>query len=471
MPGKKIGKYQLGETLGEGNYGKVKLAKHVETGQRFAVKIVQKSRLREEGLEEQMKREITVQKMLVHRNVVRLFEVMQTDNNIYLVLELITGGELFDRIIQKKRFDEDTARRYFQELIVGLFYCHQQGVAHRDLKPENLLLDDQDHIKITDFGLSNYQKTPEGSTEAGPAGALLQTVCGTPNYVAPEVLKTDDTGEGYNGFTADVWTCGVILFVMVAGYLPFDDQSGNLNALFTIIQRGEYRFPRNPPFSAELQDLVRRILITDPKKRYTLEDIMRHKWFSKDFDASQVEAFRGVSKVQPTAEQVKNWATKAEETGEKEKKKGPATDGFNAFQLIDKVTGNVFQALLSSDFASEKEGQQSTMRRSSPCAMLKVDGKTGIESVTKAMKELSAAPQPTKADPTIIKGAITQRGVLTFACSVTPTVSSKLTLISVRKTKGDTLRFHKVYDELLAKLGSIVVPFGDLGRAAEAEGG
>eukprot|EP01065_Artemidia_motanka_P053353 TRINITY_DN9880_c1_g3_i1.p1 TRINITY_DN9880_c1_g3~~TRINITY_DN9880_c1_g3_i1.p1 ORF type:complete len:489 (+),score=182.99 TRINITY_DN9880_c1_g3_i1:56-1468(+) len=466
MPGKKIGKYQLGDTLGEGNYGKVKLAQHIETGQRFAVKIVQKSKLREEGLEEQMKREITVQKMLIHKHVVRLFEVMQTDNNIYLVLELITGGELFDRIIQKKRFDEDTARRYFQELSVGLYYCHQQGVAHRDLKPENLLLDDHDHIKITDFGLSNYQKAPEGSAQegGGGGGALLQTVCGTPNYVAPEVLKTDDTGEGYNGFTADVWTCGVILFVMVAGYLPFDEQSGNLNALFTIIQRGEYRFPRNPAFSPELQDLIRHILVTDPKKRYSLEDIMRHKWFAKDFDASQVEAFRGVSKVQPTAEQVKNWATRAEETGEKEPKKAQK-GGYNAFQLVDKVTGHTLQALLSQDYTMADGPAPS--RRAATCHMLKCNGQDAIAAVTNVMKELGAGPQPTKADPLVIKGAITQRGVLTFASTICPTVSQRLTLLSIRKTKGETLRYHKTHDELISKLGDLVIPGEPLGAPAE----
>eukprot|EP00756_Hemistasia_phaeocysticola_P035783 Hpha_TRINITY_DN16604_c3_g2::TRINITY_DN16604_c3_g2_i1::g.183579::m.183579 len=453
MPGKKIGKYQLGETLGEGNYGKVKLAQHIETGQRFAVKIVQKSKLREEGLEEQMKREITVQKMLIHKHVVRLFEVMQTDNNIYLVLELISGGELFDRIIQKKRFDEDTARRYFQELIVGLYYCHQQGVAHRDLKPENLLLDDSDHIKITDFGLSNYQKGPEGA-EGG--GALLQTVCGTPNYVAPEVLDTDEGGGGYNGFTADVWTCGVILFVMVAGYLPFDEQSGNLNALFLIIRRGEYKFPRSPAFSPELQDLCKRILIIDPKKRFTLEDIMRHKWFAKDFDASQIEAFRGATKVQPSAEQVKNWATKAEESGEKAPKKRQES-GYNAFQLIDKLTGHTLQALLSTDFALGTESATPARRSGTTSVLVKTGGEEALKEVVKSMKEIGAGPQPTKVDPYVIKGAITQRGVMTFQASITPTISQRLSLLSIRKTKGDTLRYHKVHDELIAKLGALAV--------------
>jgi len=454
MPGKKIGKYQLGETLGEGNYGKVKLAQHIETGQRYAVKIVQKSKLREEQLEEQMKREITVQKMLVHKHVVRLFEVMQTDNNIYLVLELITGGELFDRIIQKKKFDEDTARRYFQELIVGLYYCHQQGVAHRDLKPENLLLDDQDHIKITDFGLSNYQKNEGGE---GGGGALLQTVCGTPNYVAPEVLETDDSGSGYNGFTADVWTCGVILFVMVAGYLPFDDTSGNLNALFLVIRRGEYKFPRSG-LSAEIQDLIKNILVTNPNKRFTLEDIMRHRWFSKDFDASQVEAFRGATKMQPTDEQVKNWASKAEESGEKVQKQRQE-GGYNAFQLIDKLTGHTFQALLSSDYALGTAEKTPARRSGETSILLKCGGTDAVAEVTKAMKAISAAPQPAKADPFMIKGAITQRGVMTFQCMITPTISQKLSLLSIRKTKGDTLRYHKVHDDLVAKLGELAVRF------------
>eukprot|EP00759_Apiculatamorpha_spiralis_P037264 PhF_6_TR37184/c2_g2_i1/m.54776 len=232
MP-KKIGRYELGKTLGTGNFSKVKLGVD-DSGLNWAIKIVDKAQLAKEHMEEQLKREIAVMKVLKHENIVQLREVLQTANHIYLVLELVTGGELFDRIVAAKRFDEATARRYFQQLIMGTYYCHMQGIAHRDLKPENLLLDGNDNLKISDFGLSNLQRGgPQGN------GTLLQTVCGTPNYVAPEVLKE----KGYNGMMADVWSCGVILFVMLAGYLPFDDP--NMNHLFNKIERGDFRMAKN----------------------------------------------------------------------------------------------------------------------------------------------------------------------------------------------------------------------------------
>jgi len=272
--GKKIGKYELGKTLGSGNFSKVKLGVDPETKEQVAVKIIEKEQLVKERMEEQLRREIAVMKQLKHSNIVQLKEVMQTANHIYLVLELVTGGELFDKIVQAKRFDEPTARRYFHQLIMGIFYCHQQGIAHRDLKPENLLLDGNDVLKITDFGLSNLQRVgPNG------AGTLLQTVCGTPNYVAPEVLAE----KGYNGIFADCWSCGVVLFVMLAGYLPFDDP--NMNALFNKIERGDYRMARH--FSDPVKDLIGKLLTVDPSKRLTTDGIIAHPWFQIGFDPRQ----------------------------------------------------------------------------------------------------------------------------------------------------------------------------------------
>eukprot|EP00755_Sulcionema_specki_P023585 Sspe_Gene.79267::Locus_49687_Transcript_2_3_Confidence_0.500_Length_711::g.79267::m.79267 len=195
MP-KRIGKYELGKTLGTGTFSKVKHGMDTETGTAYAIKIIDKAQLQKEHMEEQLKREIAVMKLLKHEHIVQLKEVLQTQKHIYLILELITGGELFERIVESKRFDEARARRYFQQLIMGVYYCHRQGIAHRDLKPENLLLDSKDDLKISDFGLSNLQRGG-----AGCGGTLLQTVCGTPNYVAPEVLKE----KGYNGITADIW--------------------------------------------------------------------------------------------------------------------------------------------------------------------------------------------------------------------------------------------------------------------------
>jgi len=171
-----------------------------------------------EGMESQLKREIAIMKILKHKNVIQLKEVLQSQNNIYIVLELITGGELFDKIVKAKKFPENVARRYFQQLISAMDYCHNNGIAHRDLKPENILLDAEGNVKISDFGLSNFSNLDPTY--------LMQTTCGTPNYVAPEVLSA----KGYVGFRADVWSAGVILYVMLCGCLPFEDE--NIKQLF-----------------------------------------------------------------------------------------------------------------------------------------------------------------------------------------------------------------------------------------------
>ncbi|ORC86603.1 putative serine/threonine protein kinase, putative,protein kinase [Trypanosoma theileri] len=272
---RRVGRYELGPTIGSGNFSKVKIGRDVETGVEWAVKIVDKDQLVRENMQEQLRREVAVMKMLRQPNVIQLREVMQTTYHIYLVLELVRGGELFDRIAAAKRFDEPTARRYFHQLIAGVNYCHMQGIAHRDLKPENLLLDESDTLKISDFGLSNLHRG-----NVGGQGTMLQTVCGTPNYVAPEVLKE----RGYDGVLADVWSCGVILFVMLAGYLPFDDE--NINGLFAKIERGEYRVPRH--FSPEARDLIAKMLTVDPSKRITVKDIIQHPWFVVDWDPNML---------------------------------------------------------------------------------------------------------------------------------------------------------------------------------------
>ncbi|KEG06137.1 serine/threonine protein kinase [Trypanosoma grayi] len=271
-----IGKYQLGKTLGAGNFSKVKMGTDMETGEKWAIKIIDKEQLVREHMEEQLKREIAVMKLLRQPNIIQLREVLQTTNHVFLVLELVSGGELFDKIAREKRFNEATARHYFHQLIAGVHCCHCCGIAHRDLKPENLLLDSNGTLKISDFGLSNLHRTTVG----GP-GTMLQTVCGTPNYVAPEVLKE----RGYNGALADIWSCGVVLYVMMAGYLPFDDE--NINALFTKIERGEYRIPRH--FSPGACDIISKMLTVDPNRRITMEQILHHPWFIVDWNPAMLE--------------------------------------------------------------------------------------------------------------------------------------------------------------------------------------
>lgn len=273
-PTKRVGKYELGRTIGSGSFSKVKLGKDTETDRECAIKIIDVEQLTREHLEEQLKREIVSMKVLQHDNIVELRDVIRTSHHIYLVLELLTGGELFTRLTEEKRFSEPVARTYFQQLIAGVMYCHKMGIAHRDLKPENLLLSADGMLKISDFGLSNLQRYSQQGTN------MLQTVCGTPNYVAPEVLKE----QGYDGLIADVWSCGVILFVMLAGYLPFDDD--NMNQLFTKIERGEYRMARH--FSDGAKDLISKMLVTDPAARIKLDDVTKHSWFAEGWDPARL---------------------------------------------------------------------------------------------------------------------------------------------------------------------------------------
>ncbi|OMO57521.1 hypothetical protein COLO4_35319 [Corchorus olitorius] len=235
------------------------------------MKVLDRSTIIKHKMVDQIKREISIMKLVRHPYVVRLHEasdlaVIASRTKIYIILEFITGGELFDKIVHNGRLSEAEARRYFQQLIDGVDYCHSKGVYHRDLKPENLLLDSQGNLKISDFGLSAL---PEEGV------SLLRTTCGTPNYVAPEVLSH----KGYEGAVADVWSCGVILYVLMAGYLPFDEL--DLTTLYSKIERAEFSCPSWFPVGAK--SLIQRILDPNPQTRITIEQIRNDEWFKKGY--------------------------------------------------------------------------------------------------------------------------------------------------------------------------------------------
>ncbi|KAL3505549.1 hypothetical protein ACH5RR_030931 [Cinchona calisaya] len=264
----RLGKYELGRTLGEGNFGKVKYARNLESGQPFAIKILEKHRILDLNISDQIKREIGTLKLLKHPNVVRLHEVLASKSKIYMVLEYVDGGELFDRIASKGKLSEAQGRKLFQQLIDGVSYCHNKGVYHRDLKLENVLVDAKGNVKITDFGLSAL---PQHFRDDG----LLHTTCGSPNYVAPEILSN----RGYDGATSDTWSCGVILYVILTGYLPFDDR--NLAVLYQKIFKGEAQIPKW--LSPGAQHLINRILDPNPRTRISMADIKRDDWFKQDY--------------------------------------------------------------------------------------------------------------------------------------------------------------------------------------------
>ncbi|XP_009366377.2 LOW QUALITY PROTEIN: CBL-interacting serine/threonine-protein kinase 8 [Pyrus x bretschneideri] len=275
---RKVGKYEVGRTIGEGTFAKVKFAQNTETGESVAMKVLDRTTIIKHKMVDQIKREISIMKLVRHPYVVRLHEVLASRTKIYIILEFITGGELFDKIVHHGRLSEGEARRYFQQLIDGVDYCHSKGVYHRDLKPENLLLDSLRNLKISDFGLSAL---PEQGV------SLLRTTCGTPNYVAPEVLSH----KGYDGAVADVWSCGVILYVLLAGYLPFDEL--DLTTLYSKIEKADFTCPSWFPVGAK--SLIHRILETNPEKRITIEQIRNDEWFQKNYIPARLLEYEDVN--------------------------------------------------------------------------------------------------------------------------------------------------------------------------------
>ncbi|KAL8154198.1 hypothetical protein V2J09_011958 [Rumex salicifolius] len=253
--------YILGKTLGIGSFGKVKIATHRLTRHKVAIKILNRRKIKNMEMEEKVRREIKILRLFMHPHIIRLYEVIETPSDIYVVMEYVKSGELFDYIVEKGRLQEDEARNFFQQIISGVEYCHRNMVVHRDLKPENLLLDSNCKVKIADFGLSNVMRD----------GHFLKTSCGSPNYAAPEVIS----GKFYAGPEVDVWSCGVILYALLCGTLPFDDE--NIPNLFKKIKGGIYTLPSH--LSPGARDLIPRMLVVDPMKRVTISDIRQHAWF------------------------------------------------------------------------------------------------------------------------------------------------------------------------------------------------
>lgn len=287
----RIGNYRLGKTLGVGSFSKVKLAEHEPTGQKVAVKILNRQKIHAQQMEEKLKREIKILKTCMHPHIIRLYEVIETEREVYVVTEYSQGGELFDYIVERGRLSEAEARRFFQQIISGVEYCHKHMIAHRDLKPENLLLDEHANLKIADFGLSNCMHD----------GCFLKTSCGSPNYAAPEVIS----GKLYAGPEVDIWSCGVIVYALLCGTLPFDDES--IPYLFRKIKGGIYILPSY--LSDNSKDIISKMLVTDPLKRINIDEIRCHPWFLQDLPRYLAVPVRTGSNVENIDEDVVNQVT------------------------------------------------------------------------------------------------------------------------------------------------------------------
>ncbi|GAB7350012.1 hypothetical protein MBLNU459_g0687t1 [Dothideomycetes sp. NU459] len=259
----RLGQYEIVRTLGEGSFGKVKLAVHKVSGQKVALKIILRQKLVTRDMAGRIEREIQYLQLLRHPHIIKLYTVITTPKEIIMVLEY-AGGELFQYILDHGKLREEQARKFFQQIVCAVEYCHRHKIVHRDLKPENLLLDETLNVKIADFGLSNIMTD----------GNFLRTSCGSPNYAAPEVVG----GKLYAGPEVDVWSCGVILYVLLCARLPFDDEY--IPTLFKKIQSGSYHMPNY--ISSGAGKLIKRMLQVHPVNRITIEEIRQDPWFTKD---------------------------------------------------------------------------------------------------------------------------------------------------------------------------------------------
>ncbi|XP_009616687.1 CBL-interacting protein kinase 5 [Nicotiana tomentosiformis] len=418
-------RYEIGKLLGKGTFAKVYHARNLKTGESVAVKIIDKEKVMKVGLIDQIKREISVMRLIKHPNVVQLYEVMASKTKIYFAMEYVRGGELFNKVA-KGRLKEDAARKYFQQLIAAVDFCHSRGVYHRDLKPENLLLDEGGNLKVSDFGLSALldSKRQDG---------LLHTTCGTPAYVAPEVINK----RGYDGEKADIWSCGVVLFVLLAGYLPFHDQ--NLMEMYKKISKGEFKCPQW--FHPEVRKLLSRILDPNPSSRITLTKLMDNYWFKKGF--KQIDKTTNPGKEQ--LESPRSVLDIEDHNSDGEGPSNPKKDQdsttmkptcLNAFDIISLSPGFDLSGL----FEKEKERKSDarfTAKKPASIIVSKLEEVASNESFNVKKKDGTVTMQSIK------EGRKGQLAIDAEIFEITPSFH----VVEVSKKSGDTMEYKKFFDQ------------------------
>ncbi|KAG5225195.1 CBL-interacting serine/threonine-protein kinase [Salix suchowensis] len=404
----------MGRLLGKGTFAKVYYGKHLVTGESVAIKVINKDQVRREGMMDQIQTEISVMHLVRHPNIVELKEVMATKTKIFFIMEYVRGGELFAKVA-KGRLGEEAARKYFQQLISAIDYCHSRGVYHRDLKLENLLLDEDENLKISDFGLSALR-------EQFLQDKLLHTLCGTPAYVAPEVLRK----KGYDGSKADIWSCGVILYVLLAGFLPFQDE--NVMKMYRKIFKAEYEF--HPWFSADARRLISRILVADPDRRITIPAMMRNHWFLKGF--SRPTAF-------PIQESIMDMNVQDQELDSCSAVAKPEASSpkfFNAFELISSMSSGFD---LSGLFETEKKPGSIFTSKVSACSIVeKIGGVAeGLDFKVARVEDFKVRLQgPCEG----------RKGRLAVTAEVFE-VAPEVAVVELSKASGDTLEYAKFCEE------------------------
>ncbi|MBA0624270.1 hypothetical protein Godav_009658 [Gossypium davidsonii] len=410
-------KYEFGRLLGQGNFAKVYYARNIKTSQSVAVKVIDKEKVLKVGMMDQTKREISVMSLVKHPNILELYEVMASKNKIYFVMEYAKGGELFKKV-SKGKLREDMARKYFQQLISAVDFCHSRGVYHRDLKPENLLLDENGILKVSDFGLSAL-------AESKHQDGLLHTSCGTPAYVAPEVINR----KGYDGAKADIWSCGVILYVMLAGYLPFHDS--NLIAIYRKISKAEYKFPNW--FSPEVTKLLSRILNPNPKARISIAKIMTNPWFRKGFNSKPIQS--KVEKVLVPADIDAAFSSETKSNAFEAKKDMAKVTNLNAFDIISLSSGFDLSGLFVEN--DEKKEVQFTSTHTFSAITSK------LEDIAQSLK-LKVKKHGGLMKMEGSNGG--RKGALAIDAEIFEFTPS-FHLVELRKSSGDTLEFRNMFQQ------------------------
>ncbi|KAF1792703.1 Protein kinase-like domain [Phytophthora cactorum] len=425
---KKVGKYEIGKTLGEGTFGKVKYAVNTETDER--------EKIQKQNMGAQIKKEISIMKMVRHKHVVVLKEVLAS----------------------ARRFSEETARFYFRQLVDGVQYCHENGVCHRDLKPGPSSAESaagrEWRPQISDFGLSALY---EGGGPDGPESSrasLLHTTCGTPNYVAPEVLAD----KGYDGRAADVWSMGVILYVLLAGFLPFDEPT--MSALFRKIQKAEFSYPSW--FTPRVKALLNRILVPDPETRITIKEILHDEWFvnangadeqvapaagsgtiSDELAAASVPSPADHMTIKPSQADLDAAILEHQDeinSGKKDKQDG-GLKVMNAFDLINMCGGMALNRMFQSN--DEKRVKRSTQFTSTiPAASIMTRLTGHLESLHCEINVENSS-----------KGAV---GVVIQIFML----ADSLHLVEVRRGKGDIFEYHKFYSQLNEQMKDLIADSG-----------
>lgn len=417
-----LGRFEVGKLLGHGTFAKVYHARNVKTGASVAIKVIDKEKILRVGLIAHIKREISILRRVRHPNIVQLYEVMATKSKIYFVMEYVKGGELFGKVA-KGRLKEDAARRYFQQLISAVAFCHARGVYHRDLKPENILLDEEGNLKVSDFGLSAI-------SEQIKQDGLFHTFCGTPAYVAPEVLSR----KGYDAAKFDIWSCGVILFVLLAGYLPFQDK--NVMNMYKKIYRGQFRCPRW--FSPELSQLMARLLDTNPETRITIPEIMNDTWFSKGF--KHVKFYIEDDKVCNIAEDVDDFLDSISDQSFSESEADletrrrlnslPRPASLNAFDIISFSRGFDLSGLFEE---GAHEGTRFVSGAPAPTIISKLEEIAKVVSFTVRKKDCKLSLEGSKDSA---------KGPLTVAAEIYELTPS-LRVVEVKKKGGDRVEYEE----------------------------